>query len=53
MVLQATIANGPSFDPSSFGQDSRATSAVDVGGGEIADALVLSAVVVVVDESSN
>jgi len=34
----------------SFGQDSGAAPAVDVGGGKIADALVVSAVVVVGDE---
>ena len=50
-VLQATIGNGLSFDPLSYGQDRRAAPAVDVGGGEIVDASVVSAVVVVVDES--
>ena len=53
VVLQATVGNGLSFDPLSFGEDSGAAPAVDVGGGEIADALVISAVVVVVDESRN
>ena len=52
-VLQATVGNGLSFDPLSFGQDSRAAPAVDVGGGEIVDAFVVSAVVVVVDEGGN
>src|SRR5215831_15010802 len=50
VVLQTTIGNGLSFDPLSFGQDSRAAPAIDVDGGEIVDAFVLSAVVVVVDE---
>ena len=45
--------NGLSFDPLSFGQDRRAAPAVDVGGGEIVEALVVSVVVVVVDESCN
>src|SRR5215813_3134046 len=53
VVLQSTAGNGLSFDPLSFGQDSRATPAVDVCGGEIVDALVVSAVIVVVDESRN
>ena len=52
-VLQATVGNGLSFDPLSFGQDRRAAPAVDVGGGEIVDTLVVSTVVVVVDESRN
>ena len=53
MVLQATVGNGLSFDPLSFGQDGGAAPAVDVGGGKVTDALVISAVVVVVDESRN
>ena len=52
-VLQATIGNGLLFDPLSFGQDIRAAPGVDIGRGEIADAFVVSAVVVVVDESRN
>ena len=52
-VLQATVGNGVSFDPLSFGQDRRAAPAVDVGRSKIVDALVVSAVVVVVDESGN
>ena len=52
-VLQATVGNGVPFDPLSFGQDRRAAPAVDVGRRKIVDALVVSAVVVVVDESGN
>ena len=52
-MLQSTVGNGLSFDPLSFGQDRRAAPAVDVCGGEIVDALVASAVIVVVDESRN
>src|SRR5215510_11514717 len=52
-VLQAAIGNGLLFDPLSFGQDRRTAPTVDVGGSEIVDALVVSAVVVVVDESRN
>src|SRR5439155_9478081 len=49
-MLQAAIVDGVSFDPFSFCQDGRAASEVDVGRGEIVDALVVSAVVVVSDE---
>src|SRR6266487_3419683 len=49
-VLQAAISNGLSLDPFSFGQDGWAASEVDVGRGEIVDALVVAAVVVVVDK---
>src|SRR5437868_10214634 len=49
-VLQAAISNGLSLDPFSFGQDGWAASEVDVGPGEIVDALVIAAVVVVVDK---
>src|SRR5947207_11027924 len=49
-VLQAAISNGLSLDPFSFGQDGWAASEVDVGRGKIVDALVIAAVVVVVDE---
>src|SRR5881392_2759163 len=49
-VLQAAVSNGLSLDPFSFGQDGWTASKVDVGRGEIVDALVVSAVVVVVDE---
>ena len=52
-VLQATVGNGRSFDPLSFGQDSWAAPAVDVGRGEIVDALVVAPVVVVSDEGGN
>src|SRR5947208_13765454 len=49
-VLQAAVSNGLSLDPFSFGHDGWAASEVDVGRGEIVDALVVAAVVVVVDE---
>ena len=52
-MLQATVCNGLSFDPLSFGQDRRAAPAVDVGRRKIVDTLVVSVVVVVVDESRN
>ena len=49
-VLQAAISNGLSLDPFSIGQDGWAASEVNVGRGEIVDALVIAAVVVVVNE---
>src|ERR1043165_9340119 len=49
-VLQAAVSNGLSLDPFSFGQDDWTASKVDVGRGEIVDALVVAAVVVVVNE---
>ena len=49
-VLQAAGSNGLSLDPFSFGHDGWAASEVDVGRGEIIDALVVAAVVVVIDK---
>ena len=49
-VLQAAVSNGLSLDPFSFGQDGWTAPEVDVGWGEIVDALVVAAVVVVADE---
>ena len=49
-VLQAAVGNGLSLDPFSLCQDGRPAAAIDVGRGEIVDALVVSAVVVVGDE---
>ena len=50
-MLQAAVGDGLSFDPFSFCQDGWTASGVDVGRGEIVDALVVAAVVVVGDES--
>ena len=50
LVLQTTVGDGLSFDSFSFCQDGGAAPEVDVGRGEVADALVVAAVVVVVDE---
>src|SRR5258707_7313800 len=50
-VLQAAVSNGLSLDPFSFGHDGWAASEVDVGRGEIVDALVVAAVGVVVAQS--
>ena len=49
-MLQSAVCDGLSFDPFSFCQDGEPTSEVDVGRGEIVDALVVAAVVVVGDE---
>ena len=49
-MLQATAGDSLSFDPLSFCQDGWSASEVDVGRGEIVDALVVSAVIVVSDE---
>jgi hypothetical protein len=49
-VLQAAVGDGLSFDPFSFCQDGATPPVVDVGRGEIVDALVVSAVVVVGNE---
>ena len=49
-MLQATVGHGFSLDPLSLCQDGRAPPEVDVGWGEIVDAFVVAAVVVVVDE---
>ena len=49
-MLQAAIGDGLAFDPFAFEQDGLAASEVDVGRGEIAEALVVAAMVVVLDE---
>ena len=49
-MVQASVLDGLSFDPFSFKQDGLAASEVDVGRGEIGDALVVSQVIVVGDE---
>ena len=49
-VKQASVLDGLSFDPFSFKQDGLAATEVDIGRGEIGDALVVSQVIVVSDE---
>jgi hypothetical protein len=49
-VNQASVLNGLSFDTFSFKQDGLASAEVDVGRGEIGDALVVSLVIVMGDE---
>jgi hypothetical protein len=48
-VLQAPVLDGLSFDPFSFQQDYWASPEVDVGGREVAQALVVTTVIVVLD----
>ena len=47
---QASALDGLSFDPFSFQQDGIAAAEVDVGGCQVADGLVVTLVVVVIDE---
>src|SRR3954447_11187923 len=49
-MQQASVLDGLSFDPFSFKQDGLASAEVDVGRGEIVDALVVSKMIVVGDE---
>ena len=49
-MQQASCGDCPSFDPFPFDEDGLAASEVDVGGGQVAEALVVSAVIVVGDE---
>ena len=49
-MVQAALFYGFSFDPFAFEQNGLAASEVDVGGREIVEALVVSAMVVVLDE---
>ena len=49
-MVQASVLDGLSFDPFSFKQDGLTASEVDIGRGEIGDALMVSQVIVVGDE---
>jgi hypothetical protein len=50
VVLQAPVGQGLSLHPLAFGQAGLAAAEVDVGRGEVAQALVGAGVVVVLDE---
>ena len=50
-MLQAPLFDGLSLDPFSLQQDGLAAPEVDVGRGEIVEALVVSAMIVMLDES--
>ena len=49
-MLQAAILDGGSFDPFSFQQNGLSAAEVNVGRREITEALVITAMVVVIDE---
>ena len=49
-VLQAPFVECLLFDPFSFQQDDLASSEVDIGGREVAEALVIALVIIVRDE---
>ena len=49
-MKQAPGFDGRSFDPFPLFQNGLASTEVDIGGGEIADALVIASVIVVIDE---
>ena len=49
-MKQAALFDGFAFDPFPLQHDDVAAPEVDVGGGEIAEALVVAAMVVVIDE---
>ena len=49
-MLQAPMFDRLSFDPFPFDQNGLAAPEVDVGGREVAQALVVTAVIVVLDE---
>ena len=52
-MKQAAFSDGFAFDPFSFQHDDVAAPEVDVGRSEIVDTLVVSAVVVMVDEGGD
>lgn len=52
-MKQAALSDGFAFDPFPFQHDDVAAPEVDIGGCEIADALVVSTVIVVIDEAGN
>ena len=53
LVLQATICGCLAFDPFAFEEDGLSATEVDVGRSEIAEALVIADVVVVLDEGGD
>lgn len=50
-MLQSSFADGVAFDPFSDFQNVLATAEVDVGGRQVLQALVIAAVIVVLDEA--
>ena len=49
-MLQASLLDGQSLDPFALGEDGLPAVEVDIGGREIAEALVRSGIVVMLDE---
>lgn len=49
-MLQASLLDGLALDPFAFGEDGRATAEVDIGGCQVAEALVIAGLVVMLDE---
>ena len=52
-MVQAAVLDSLLFYASPFSQDGFATAKIDIGGRQVADALVVSMVVVVVDEGGD
>jgi hypothetical protein len=52
-MLQASLLDGLALYPFAFSEDGLSTAEVDVGGGQVAEALVISGMVVVFDESGH
>ena len=52
-MVQASVLDGLSFDPFSFKQDGLTAPEVNIGRGEIGDALMVSQVIVVGDEAAD
>ena len=53
VVVQAAQSDGLSFDPFAFDEDGFAAAEVDVGRGEIIEALVVSPMIVMLDEGGD
>ncbi len=51
MMLQAPVLDGELFDPFSLLQDFFSPSKVDISRGQVAEALMISATIVVLNES--
>jgi hypothetical protein len=52
-MLQAALVDGLAFDPLAFGQDGLPAAEVDIGGRQVAEALVVAGMVVVLDEGGD
>ena len=52
-MLQATVCDGDAFDALAFGDDGLGPAEVDVGRGEVFDALMVADVIVVFNEGGD